>query len=127
MLAPSGWWQHGPAALWAAVPPAPVIGLAGAGGVLVLVATGRPSRWLQLPPRHVVHGALVVVAAAVLGDLLMLVLIALPDATIGSSTTIAVLAVTASVIRLGSSIPVAARCLHTRSTVARAGRDAGLR
>lgn len=117
-VAPSSWWHNGPAALWAAVPPAPAIGLACVVGVLVLAATGRGSRWLPLPPGPIVHSALVVVAVAVLGDLFMLALVTRPDAG-GASSTFGVLAIMASVIRLGLSIPAATRCLSVRRTAVR--------
>ncbi|MFC4951004.1 permease prefix domain 1-containing protein [Pseudonocardia sp. GCM10023141] len=114
-LAPAGWWRHGPAALWGAIPPAPVIGLACVVGVLVLAGTGRGSRWLPLPPGQIVAGALIVVVVAVLGDLFMLARVAAAGPV--ASTTIAVLAVTASIIRLGFSIPVVAGCLRLRRTM----------
>lgn len=79
-LAPSHWWRDGPAALWAAIPPAPAIGLACGVGALVLAATGRGSRWLSLSSGQIVHAAVVVVALAVFGDLLMLTLATRPDA-----------------------------------------------
>lgn len=117
-VAPPGWWRSGPAGLWAAIPPAPGIALACGVGVLVVTATGRASRWLPIPPEQIVHAALFVVAVAAVSDLVMLALATRPDGAAGTST-IGILAITASSIRLASSIPTAARCLRVRSAVAR--------
>lgn len=115
-VAPPGWWRRGPATLWAAIPPAPAIGLALVLGVLVLAATGTASRWLPIPPEPIVPAALVVVALAILGDLLMLALVARPD--VAASTT-GVLAILASAIRIGLSIPAMVSCLRVRRATAR--------
>lgn len=114
-VAPAGWWRGGPATLWAAIPPAPAIGLALILGVLVLAATGRASRWLPIPPGQIVDAALVVVAVTILGDLLMLALVARPGA---SASTAGILAIMASAARLGLSIPAAASCLRVRRATA---------
>lgn len=112
MLAPTSWLRRGPTALWAAIPATPVIGIAAVAGLLVLAATGRPSRWLELPSGHVLHGAFIVIAAAALGDLIMLIL-ATQSAASRASPTLAVLAVTASVVRLGCGLAAGAHCLRS--------------
>ncbi len=108
-------WRDGPAAIWAAVPAAPLIAVAAVAGMLTLIATGRLTRWLQLPERYAITCAVVVVAAAVIGDLLMLALAAGTGAA--AAAGIATLAVAASTIRLACSVPVAARCLRSRRTL----------
>jgi hypothetical protein len=113
MLTPPGWWPRNVVALWQAVPAAPAIGFAVLSGGLVLAATGRASRWMTLPPRHILNGAITVVAAAALGDLLMLIL-ATRSAPVPGSPLIGALAVTASVIRLGVGVPTTARSLRVR-------------
>lgn len=112
MLQPSIPWRDGPAAIWAAVPAAPMIAIAAVAGMLTLAATGRFIRWLQLPDRHTSTGAVVVVAAAVIGDVLMLALAA--RTATPAAAGIATFAVAASTLRLACSVPVAARCLRGR-------------
>lgn len=112
-FAPPHWWRHGPEALWSAVPVVPMIALAAVVGIGVLVATGRPSRWIQVPHHHILHGALLVVAAAALGDVLMLAVAARAGAGV-IFPTIVVVAATASVLRLGFGVVAAARCLQSR-------------
>lgn len=115
-FAPPRWWLNGPVALLAAVPVAPVVVAAVVIGVAVLAATGRPSRWLQPSPRTVLHGALLVVAATTLGDLVVIV-IAVHEGAAATLSTIGVLAIAASTIRLGFSVLGAAGCLRSRRTL----------
>jgi len=117
-MAPPDWWRTGPVGLWGAVPAAPAIGLGCIIGFLILAATGRGSRWLRVPPRQTVHGALAVVAVAVLADLFMLASVA-HSGTDVSPSMIAALAILASTSRLALSIVATAQCLRVRRIVTR--------
>lgn len=110
-LAPPGWRLDGPGTLLAAVPAAPVIVIATATGMAVLAATGRPGRWLRLAHHDILHGALIVVVAAALGDLLMLTLAARSAAPLPA---FGAMAVSVSLVRLGCGLAATACCLRTR-------------
>lgn len=114
-LASPRWWPTGPEALRSAVPITPLIVAAVVTGVAVLAATGRLSRRLWVSERHLLRGALVVVAAATLVDLALLVQAIHSVAP----STVGVLAVTASLVRLGFSLLVGTRCMRSHASLQR--------
>ncbi len=100
-----------------AVPQAmPMIAVAVLAGVLVLAATGRTGLRRRPCERLVLHGSLVVVVAAAVGDLLMLV-VAITSVPAATTPVPLVLAIAASTVRLASGAVAGARCLHSRRSL----------
>ncbi|MCO1656328.1 HAAS signaling domain-containing protein [Pseudonocardia humida] len=99
----------------AAVPPAPLVAVAVLAGAVVLAATGRRGALLGRGRMLAVDGAVVVVAAAVVADLVMLavLLTGATGSSIGASS-VAFLAGCASLARLGACGVQAARVLGCR-------------
>lgn len=97
----------------AGIPTLPLIGAAVLTGLLVLATTGGLARWLpSTAPARALTGATTVVAACIAGDIGMLTTLA-----IGSNTelgVVAVVAVLASLIRLGWSVHLLRTCLSAR-------------
>jgi hypothetical protein len=104
--------------LWRLVPPVPVIAAAVLAAVLVLAGTGRASRWIRLPARHITDAGIALVVATLIGDLLMLTVAThwLPERL----PPIALLAIAASAIRLGLGAPQIVRNRRSRRALAAA-------
>lgn len=79
----------------------------------------RPCVSLSPSERLIPLGSLVVVAAAAVGDPLMLAL-TFPSVAAASPSTPVVLVVTASVARLAVGAVAGSRCLHTRRSLTQA-------
>lgn len=120
VLAPPAWWRHGPPALWAAIPALPLIAIGCTAGVLVLAATGRPSRWLHPSARHLLQATVLLAAACMTGDLVVLAQLidAAPTILSAPAGILAAIAATASMTRLGYSTRAVLRCRDTRRTLA---------
>jgi hypothetical protein len=118
-IIPTGWWQRDPITLLHAIPVLPLIAVAAVAGILVLAATGRTGSRLRVPERHGLTGALIVIAAALLGDMILLVTAShlLPEAT----PTVVTVAFTVSTARLAAGITAIAHCVRSRRTLALSG------
>jgi hypothetical protein len=104
---------------WRLVPPVPVIAIAVLVAVLVLLATGRASRWVQVRARRVADAGITVVVATVLGDLLML---AVATPTLPHPVpVVGLVAIVASGARLGFAVPQLARNRRSRRALSAEG------
>jgi hypothetical protein len=103
----------------AGVPALPLIGAAVLTGLLVLATTGGLTRWLpSTAPARALTGATAVVVACVVGDVGMLTTLAIgSDAEFG---VVAVVAVLASLIRLGCGVLLVRACLRARRALSSA-------
>lgn len=121
LLAPPAWWRQGPLSLLAAIPALPLVVLGCTAGLVVFAATGRLSRWLHPAPRHLLDTTVLIAAACMAGDLVVLALLLGESPTVHTALggALATIAVTASLTRLGCSIRAVLRCLHTRRAIAR--------
>jgi hypothetical protein len=103
----------------AGVPALPLIGAAVLTGLLVLATTGGLTRWLpSTAPARALTGATAVVVACVVGDVGMLTTLAIgSDAEFG---VVAVVAVLASLIRLGCGVLLVRACFRARRALSSA-------
>lgn len=113
------WWQRDPIALLHAIPVLPLIAVAAVAGIVVLALTGPTGSRLREPERHGLTGALVVIAAAALGDVIMLA----SAAHLGQAAaqTVVVVAFTASSARLTASASAMAHCVRSHRALASTG------
>lgn len=119
LLAPPDWWQHGPGALWSAIPALPLTMFGVVAGLLVLAGTGRLSRWIHPAPRHLLGMTTLLGLACVAGDLTVLAALAhLAASALDQPGILAALAATASLARLACSIATIDRCRRACSAVA---------
>lgn len=104
-------WQYDPSTLLHTIPALPLIAVAAITGILVLAATGPTGSRLREPERHGLTGALVIIAAASLGDVIMLATAAhlVPAAT----QTVVAVAITASTARLTASATAVTHCVRS--------------
>ncbi len=94
-------WRTGPAALLAAIPVLPLIGVAVATAMGAFATTGRLMRWLpEATPLRALSATLAVVTLAVAGDA---TLIAIYASSAPPARPVGYLAVTASLIRIACS------------------------
>lgn len=97
----------------AGVPALPLIGAAVLTGLLVLATTGGLTRWLpSTAPARALAGATAVVVACVIGDIGMLTTLAI--GSYAEFGVVAVVAVLASLIRLGCGVLLVRACLRAR-------------
>jgi hypothetical protein len=113
------WWQRDPITLLHAIPVLPLIALAAIAGILVLAATGPIGPRLREPERHGLTGALVVIAAASVGDVIMLAT-AVHIAQAAAQTVLAV-AFAASTARLTASATAMTHCVRSHRSLTSAG------
>ena len=118
VIVPTGWWQREPIALLHLIPVLPLIAVAAVAGILVLAATGPIGRRLRVPERHGLAGALVVLAAASLGDVILLATAA--HLVQAAAQTLVAVACTASTARLGASAAAMAHCVRSHRALASA-------
>jgi len=101
-------WRGGLGAFIAALPAVPVVALGLATAAGVVATTGRLIRWLpETAPRRALAATAGVAALAAIGDLVMIAFVArsgLPAAPL------AVVAVSASLLRIGCGVHVVRRC-----------------
>jgi hypothetical protein len=97
----------------AGIPTLPLIGAAVLTGLLVLATTGGLARWLpSTAPARALTGATTVVVACIAGDVGMLTTLAIgSNAELG---VVAVVAVLASLVRLGCGVQLLRACLSAR-------------
>jgi hypothetical protein len=119
VIVPNRWWQRDPITLVHAIPVLPLIAVAAVAAILVLALTGPTGRRLREPERPGLTGALIVIAAAALGDVIMLASAAHLGQT--AAQTVVVVAFTASSARLTASASAMAHCVrsHRALTTAR--------
>jgi len=95
-------WRTGLLALLAAIPVVPLVAIAIATAAGTFATTGRLMRWLpEASPHRALTAAIAIAALAVAGDLTV---ITLYIGSSGPGRPLAVLAVTASLIRIGCSL-----------------------
>jgi hypothetical protein len=110
-------WLGGPAALLAAIPVIPLVAAALAATATTFATTGRLMRWLPEANARTAVGAVVTVAGlAVTGDV---AIIGAYLATGGPARTLAVVAVVASLTRIGLSLITIRRAAAVRHRAAR--------
>lgn len=99
-------WHTGPHTLITAIPAVPLLAAAVAAGLTTLVGTGRLTRWIpDLTPARALHTTITTLALCIAGDLTVIAAHATSTAT---PSTLAAIAVTASLMR----ITCAAAVLH---------------
>ena len=113
------WWLRDPITLLHAIPVLPLIAVAAVVGMLVLAATGPIGSRLREPERHGLAGALVIIAAASFGDVILLVTAA--HFVQPATATVAAMAITASTARLMASAMAMTQCLRSHRTLSPAG------
>jgi hypothetical protein len=119
VIVPTPWWQRDPITLLHAIPVLPLIAVAAVAGILVLAVTGPTGSRLRIPERHGLAGALIVIAAASLGDVILLATAAhLPQA---AAQTLVAVACTASTARLTASATAVAHCVRSHRTLTSSG------
>jgi hypothetical protein len=109
------WWQRDPITLLHAIPVLPLIAVAAITGILVLAATGPIGNRLRAPERHGLTGALVIIAAASLADVIMLATAAHLVQT--AAQTVIAVAITASTARLTAGTTAMTHCLRSHRTL----------
>jgi hypothetical protein len=119
VIVPTRWWQHDPVTLLHAIPVLPLIAVAAVAGILVLAATGRIGSRLRVPERHGLTGAVVVIAAASLGDVIMLATAA--HLVQPAAQTVLAVAFTASTTRLTASATAMTHCVRSHRTLTTVG------
>jgi hypothetical protein len=118
-IIPTGWWQRDPIALLHAIPVLPLIAVAAVAGVLVLAATGPVGSRLRQPGRDGLTGALVIIAAASLGDVIMLATAA--HLVQAAAQTVVGVAFTASTARLTAGAAAVTHCVRSHRALTAAG------
>jgi hypothetical protein len=112
VIVPNRWWQRDPITLVHAIPVLPLIAVAAVAGILVLAATGPTGSCLRAPERHGLTGALVIIAAASLGDVIMLATAA--HLAQPAAQTLVAVAITASIARLTASAAAMTHCVRSQ-------------
>jgi hypothetical protein len=118
VIVPNRWWLRDPITLLHAIPVLPLIAVAAVAGMLVLAATGPIGSRLREPERHGLAGALVIIAAASCGDVILLA--AAVHFVQPATQTVAAMAITASIARLTASATAMTQCLRSHRTLSRA-------
>lgn len=111
-------WSPQLGILIAAIPVLPLIAAAIGTAIIAIGTTGSLIRWLpEATPKRALSAAIAVALACILGDLTMLAILALRSAT-GTAESfpaaLAIIAITASAIRLPGSAWFIRRCLRAR-------------
>jgi hypothetical protein len=115
VIVPTRWCQRDPVTLLHAIPVLPLIVVAAVAGILVLALTGPTGSRLREPERHGLTGAVVIIASASLGDVIMLATAAhLAQAT---AQTLLPVAFTASTARLTASATAMTHCVRSHRTL----------
>jgi hypothetical protein len=107
-------WRTGAIALVVAIPALPLVVLAIATALGTFAATGRLMRWLpEAGPHRALAFVMVIALLVVAGDLTMVVAFARSDL---AATSVAVIAVTASLVRIACGLVVVRRVVAVRRT-----------
>jgi hypothetical protein len=109
------WWQRDPITLLHTIPVLPLIAVAAVAGILVLALTGPTGSRLREPERHGLIGALVIIAAASLGDVILLATAA--HLVLTAAQTVVAVAITASTARLTASATAMTHCVRSHRSL----------